>query len=271
VVDELSNNFLHAICESARSVDPKALIVGEVWEDASSKIAYDERKEYFLGGNLDSVTNYPMKNAILNFIKYGDHQGFVNIVNLILDQYPRSVQNNLMNILDTHDTMRAITYLGAEQENIEFTAVDGKYEMNDDEKERGLRLLKLATIMQFTVMGVPTVFYGDEAGLEGMKDPYCRAPYPWGKENTDLIEWYEKLGELRNNKVLIDGDMRIKYADNSVVIYERVKDDNKVIVAINMSHENFDFVVERNMFNFLTGEYISGKITLSPSSAIILC
>jgi len=270
VVDELSNKFLHSICDSARDIDPKALIVGEVWEDASSKISYDERKEYFLGGNLDSVTNYPMKNAILNFIKYGDHQGFVNITNLILDQYPKSVQNNLMNILDTHDTIRALTFLGAENDVYEY-AIDGKYTLNEEERERGVKLLKLATLMQFTVMGVPTVFYGDEAGIEGMKDPYCRTPYPWGNENQDLISWYQKLGELRNNKVLEDGDMKIKYANNGVIIYERIKGDNKIIVAINASHDTFEFIVERNMFNFMTGEYTSGKITLESNQGIVLC
>jgi len=271
VVDELTNKFTHAICESARNVDPNCFIVGEVWEDASSKIAYDERKEYFLGGYLDSVTNYPMKNAILNFIKYGDHQGFVNIINLILDQYPKSIQNNLMNILDTHDTMRAITFLGADNSNLENFTIEGKYTLTPDEYDRGVRLLKLASIMQFTVMGIPTVFYGDEAGIEGMKDPYCRTPYPWGKENTELLEWYKKLGDLRNNKVLEDGDMKIKYANDSIIIYERSKGDKKIIVAVNMSDTDFDFVVERNMFNFLTGEYTSGRINLSPSSAIILC
>lgn len=270
VVDELSNNFLHSICERIKDTDPKSLIVGEVWEDASSKISYDERKEYFLGGNLDSVTNYPMKNAILNYVKYGDAQGFVNTVNLILDQYPKSIQNNLMNILDTHDTTRALTFLGADESCIEYHE-DGNYILTEPERERGIKLLKMATIMQFTVMGIPTVFYGDEAGIEGKADPYCRAPYPWGNENTSLIEWYEKLGELRNNKVLEDGNMSIKYASDSVIIYERTKDDKKVIVACNASHEDFDFVVERNMFNFFTGEYISGKITIEPDTAIVLC
>ena len=158
VVDELSNNFLHAICNATREVDPKALIIGEVWEDASSKIAYDERKEYFLGGNLDSVTNYPMKNAILNFVKNGDHQGFVNIVNLILDQYPKSVQNNLMNILDTHDTLRAITYLGADFNDPDYSETTD-FRLSEEEYDRGKKLLKIASILQYTVMGVPTTVF----------------------------------------------------------------------------------------------------------------
>ena len=270
VVDELTNKFLHAICESARNLDSKALIVGEVWEDASSKISYDERKEYFLGGNLDSVTNYPMKNAILNFIKYGDHQGFVNVTNLILDQYPKSVQNNLMNILDTHDTIRALTFLGADFSNPNYSERE-YYIMSEEERIYGKKLLKLASIMQYTVMGVPTIFYGDEAGVEGTKDPFCRGTYPWGKEDIELIEWYEKLGNLRNNKVLVDGEMKIVYAEDSVVIFERIKGDNKVIVAVNKSKDTFEFIVEKNMMNYFTGEYISGKITLEPDSAIVLC
>lgn len=270
VADELTNNFLHAICESARGIAPKCLIVGEVWEDASSKISYDERKEYFLGGNLDSVTNYPMKNAILNFVKYGDHREFVNVVNLILDQYPKSVQDNLMNILDTHDTVRALTYLGADDNNPDYHA-GGNFVLSEEEMDRGIKLLKLASIMQYTVMGIPTVFYGDEAGIQGMKDPFCRRPYPWGNENIHLIEWYQTLGNLRNNKVLEDGDMKIKYAENGVIVYERTKGENKVIVVVNRSGEDFEFVLERTMCNFFTGEHISGHLTISPDEAMVLC
>ncbi|MGN0961213.1 MAG: glycoside hydrolase family 13 protein [Christensenellales bacterium] len=270
VVDELTNNFIHAICNAIRNIAPKALVVGEVWEDASSKISYDERKEYFLGGNLDSVTNYPMKNAILDFVKTGNVKNFVNTTNLILDQYPKSVQNNLMNILDTHDTIRALTYLGADFNN-PYYSENGNYVLSKDEREKGIKLLKLASIIQYTIMGIPAVFYGDEVGIEGMKDPYCRTPYPWGKENTELLEWYKMLGNLRNNKVLDDGDMNIKYAENGILIYERVKKDNKIIIVVNRSGSDFEFVLERSMCNFFTGEYVSGKLIVENDNALILC
>jgi len=270
VVDELSNNFLHAICERAKSINNKAFIVGEVWEDASTKISYDERKNYFLGGNLDSVTNYPMKNAILDYIKNGNLNHFVSVVNTILDQYPKSVQDNLMNILGTHDTLRVLTYLGADN-GFEDRLDNGDYKLSQEEKDRGLALLKLATIMQYTVMGVPTVFYGDECGLEGMRDPYCRRPYPWGDEDLSLIEWYQKLGDLRKNKVLSNGDMKIKYAENGVLIYERSKDDKKIIVIINKGNEPFKFILNKTMFNYFSEDYVSGKITVDKDSAVVLC
>jgi len=268
VVDELSNNFLKAICKSARDINPKALIVGEVWEDASSKISYEERKEYFLGGNLDSVTNYPMKNAILDFIKYRNLQGLVNTINLIKDQYPKSVQDNLMNILDTHDTMRALTFLGIDEN--EYIDYSYDYKLNSEEKARGIKLLKLATIMQYTVMGIPTVFYGDEAGIEGLRDPFCRKPFPWGEEDLTLTEWYKTLGNLRNNKVLVDGDLNIKYADNGVIVYERSKKDNKIIVIVNRGHEEFEYILDKTMCDYFTGKYISGRQTLAVDEAIVL-
>ena len=266
VVDELSNKFLHAICEAARRINPKAYMVGEVWEDASSKISYNERKEYFLGGNLDGVTNYPMKNAILEYIKFGRVESFVNIINLIKDQYPKSIQNNLMNIIDTHDTIRALTYLGMEN------SVDNNenYKLSISERLEGIKLLKLATIMQYTVMGIPTVFYGDEVGIEGMKDPYCRSTFPWGKEDLTILEWYKNLGNLRNNKVLIDGDLNIKYSQNGILIYERVKKDNKIIVAINRSQADFEFTITKLMCNYFTGENVSGKLLLPKDDALVL-
>ena len=267
VVDELTNNFLHEICQASRRVNPKAFMIGEVWEDASSKISYDERKEYFLGGNLDSVTNYPMKNAILEYVKYGKVDNFVNVVNMIKDQYPKAIQNNLMNIIDTHDTVRAISYFGANLENVSLYE---NYKLTETEKVEGVKLLKLATILQYTVMGLPTVFYGDEAGIEGMKDPYCRATYPWGHEDLDLIEWYKKLGTLRDNKVFDGGDMNIKYAQNGVLIFERVKDDKKVFVAVNRSTDDFEFTLAKSMCNFFTGDYVSGRITLKKDEAVVL-
>lgn len=266
VVDELTNNFLHAICQAARRVNPKAMIIGEVWEDASSKISYDERKNYFLGGNLDSVTNYPMKNAILDFVKHGDVKTFVNTINLIKDQYPKAIQNNLMNILDTHDTARALTYLGLDdginpKQNISLTP---------EQRDRARKLLKLATIMQYTVMGIPTVFYGDEAGLEGTGDPYCRATYPWGSEDSELVEWYKQLGELRNNPVFANGELNIKYAQNGVIAYERGNGDFKAIIIINRGEKPFEFTLMRTMSNYFTNEHISGKITVPCDEALVL-
>ena len=124
--------------------------------------------------------------------------------------------------------------------------------------------------MQYTIMGIPTVFYGDEVGMEGTKDPYCRSTYPWGKEDLVVREWYEKLGNLRNNSVLIDGDMNIKYAKDGILIYERVKGDKKVIVAINLGEEEANLTLTKNMDNFFTREHLSGSVPLKTGTFLVL-
>ena len=265
VADELSNKFLSAICKAARNINPEAIMIGEVWEDASTKISYDERKNYFLGGNLDSVTNYPMKNAILEYVKYGRVENLVNVINLIKDQYPVAIQNNLMNILDTHDSERALTYLGRPDD----VSDRERYILSASDKLKAINLLKLAVMLQYTVMGIPTVFYGDEVGIEGTKDPYCREPFPWDNMELSLLEFYQKMGRLRDNKVLVDGVLNIKYAQDGVLIFERVKNDKKVLVVINRSEQEFDIVLEKTMCNYFTGEYRSGRITIKANDGQI--
>ncbi len=268
VVDELSNKFLYAICSRARRVKNNCMMLGEVWEDASCKLSYGERKNYFLGWYLDSVTNYPMKNAILHFVKFGNEKEFVDTINMILDRYPKEIQNNLMNIIDTHDTARALTYLGVE--NIENVDLNDEYTLTKEERKNGVKLLKLATIMQYTVMGIPTVFYGDEAGLQGTKDPYCRAPYPWGQEDKELLTWYTKLGTLRKKQVFDGGSFDLLYANNGVISYKREKGNNKLIVVINRSKETFEFTITTPMKDYFTSKKIEGKTSLSCDEFLVL-
>jgi len=266
VVDELPNEFLSKICKTTRGIKNDAVIIGEVWEDASCKLCYDTRREYFLGGGLDSVTNYPMKDAILEYVKTGNLDRFVSTICYIKDRYPKKIQDNLMNILGTHDTVRVLTYLG---ESDEYDA-NKSHKLSKEERKKGIKLLKIASAIQYTIMGVPTIYYGDEAGIEGTKDPYNRATYPWGNEEKDLIEWYQYLGKLRNNPVFIDGELRLLYASNSVLIYERVKDDNKVLVAINLSDNDFKFVLNSSMVDYVTREEKSGIIIIPKNEVMIL-
>ncbi len=268
VADELSNKFLKAISSVVKKVDSKAIIVGEVWEDASQKISYGQRKEYFSGKLLDSVTNYPLKDGILEFVKYGSVDTFVNTISFILDQYPSEIQNNLMNILDTHDTLRAITYLGVE--DLSKINVNEQYFLSCEERKKGKELLKIASLMQFTVMGIPTIFYGDEVGLEGTKDPFCRQTYPWGKEDKDLLSWYILLGELRSKKVFDGGEFILLYAKNSVIAYKRQKGKEKIIVVINLSNSNFEFILDTPMKNYFTKQKLSGGVNLNSGDYLVL-
>ncbi|MBE6661715.1 MAG: glycoside hydrolase family 13 protein, partial [Ruminococcaceae bacterium] len=112
VADELSDEFLDELRSVAKKTDGDAFIIGEVWENAADKVAYGKRRRYFRGTQLDSVMNYPLKNAILAFVLEGDAECFYNTVTELYSSYPPFVCDALMNLLGTHDTARILSVLG---------------------------------------------------------------------------------------------------------------------------------------------------------------
>ena len=114
VADELPDEFLDRLTAAAKAENPDALVLGEVWEDASNKTAYGVRRRYLLGRQLDTVMNYPFRDAILGFLLGGDPRAFCETVESILENYPPQCVRLLMNHIGTHDTERALTMLGGE-------------------------------------------------------------------------------------------------------------------------------------------------------------
>ena len=174
-----------------------ALILGEVWEDASAKVSYGHRRRYLLGRQLDSVMNYPFRDAILGFCRGTDASAFFESVFSILEHYPPQVVRLLMNHIGTHDTERALTVLAGEPAAGRGRQWQAGKRLSPEQRDRGLRLMRLASALQFTLPGVPCIYYGDEAGLEGYRDPFNRGCYPWGGEDEGLLSWYRSLGALR--------------------------------------------------------------------------
>jgi len=180
VADELPDLFLDRLFEAVAEEDPEAYLLGEVWEDASRKWSHGGRRRFLLGGQLHSVMNYPLANAILRFAREAAAEQLAEAVLSQLEHYPPCAVAGLMNHIGTHDTPRALTRLLA-------TA----------ELDHALSRLKLCAALQYTLPGNPCVYYGDEAGLQGAKDPFNRACYPWGREDEGLLAWYRTLGALR--------------------------------------------------------------------------
>lgn len=232
VADELPDEFIEALYKRAKEADRAAFIIGEVWEDATNKFAYGVRRKYLLGGQMDSVMNYPFRSAILDFVKNRDSQLFEDRLFDILENYPPQVVSCLMNSISTHDTERAITFFGVENE---VKPEDyGRYILSCEEYERGKRGLLLATFLQFTLPGIPSVYYGDEVGLDGFKDPYSRKTYPHGKEDYEILGFYKRLGKIRNeNKKDFSGGLIPKINHNGFFAYER----GSLLCVINLSGE----------------------------------
>jgi 4-alpha-glucanotransferase len=210
VADELPDPFIKQIRQVMKSVNPESILIGEVWEDASNKISYSEKRT-FLMGEL--------------------HQFLMSIY----ENYPREVFFSTMNLVGSHDVARILTLLG--------DGVSGEHlNESDKEKERlapkqrkmGIDRLKTLTLVQMTFPGVPCIYYGDEAGMEGYSDPYNRGPYPWGKEDNELQAWYKKIIGLRNKYIALQGgDWLPLFAQGDVYGYMRSKENEWLAVIIN--------------------------------------
>ncbi len=223
VADELPDLFLDRLTAAAKGEKEDALVLGEVWEDASNKSAYGVRRRYLLGGQLDTVMNYPFRDAVLGFMLGADPRDFQETVENIVENYPPQCLHLLMNHLGTHDTERILTMLGGEAAGGRGREWQAAQRLTHEQRALALQRLRLAALIQYLLPGVPCIYYGDEAGLEGYRDPFCRGTYPWGREDASLIQWYKTLGEMRlsHQDILAEGAYRTLKAEGNLLVFER--------------------------------------------------
>lgn len=267
VADELPNVFLDRAAHAAKAANPDALMLGEVWEDASNKVAYGNRRRYLQGGQLDSVTNYPFKEDILNFVRSGDAARLNDTVNVLINNYPKDVLDSLMNILDTHDTARILSVLG---DSGDTTTREKRACAKVQDLPEAIKRLKMATILQYTLPGVPCVYYGDEAGLEGFEDPFNRRCYPWENRNREILRWYKKLGAIRTAErpVLSDGVYRRIVAGDGVLAFSRSNGVEKLIVIVNNGGKVYTFADGEEYTDLMTMKPFKGKV--QPGTGVIV-
>mgnify|MGYP000017600206 FL=1 len=234
VADELPDGFLDEFRRAVKEESEQNFILGEVWEDASNKVSYGARRKFLLGGQLDSVMNYPFRQGILEYLRTRDSGLLMEAVLSICENYPRPALRVLMNHIGTHDTERAITYLAGEPDKGYGREWQAGKRLSEGQRAHGLTLLRLASLLQYTLPGIPCLYYGDEAGMEGYRDPFNRGCYPWGHEDRSLIGWYQKLGALRQScPCLADGDFVPMACDGPVAAYLRTGKHTSLFTAVN--------------------------------------
>ncbi|MBQ7400293.1 MAG: glycoside hydrolase family 13 protein [Clostridia bacterium] len=267
VADELSENFLEELNRAAKQEKKDALIIGEVWENAADKVSYGKRRKYFRGGQLDSVMNYPVKYAIIDFVKDKNAEKFYNSVTDIYSSYPQCCSDVLMNLVGSHDTERILTILGGESPEGKTNAELSTKKMTPEQLSDGIRKLKVASVLQFTLPGIPMIYYGDEAGLEGYHDPFCRKPYPWGRENTELVNHYTRLSHIKREEAsLCNSPLEFVIHNDGLVVYKR----GDITVAVNTSDSEKCLELKGKYTELLCGKAEKNEISLSPMSAKIL-
>ncbi len=239
VADELPDEFIDHLAQAAKEEFPDALVLGEVWEDASNKTAYGVRRRYLLGGQLDTVMNYPFRDAVLGFLLGESPLQFFETVEGILENYPPPCIRLLMNHIGTHDTERAITILAGEPAGQNGREWQSAHSLSPQQRALGVKRMKLASLLQFTLPGVPCIYYGDEAGAQGYKDPFNRTAFPWGREDQELLSWYRTLGALRREyrSILAEGEFLPLAAEEDLLLYLRQSVLNgkreSLLVAVN--------------------------------------
>lgn len=237
VADELPDGFIDNLRTAAKAEKSDAVILGEVWEDASNKTAYGIRRRYLLGKQFDSIMNYPFREAILGFMTGMKAADSIEIILDILENYPPQVTRMLMNHIGTHDTVRALTVIAGEPLRGNSRQWQSETRLTEEQRAVGLSRMRLASLMQYTLPGVPCIYYGDEAGMEGYRDPFNRACYPWGREEQSLVEWYRMLGKLRQEcSALKDGEFEPVYVDGCMA-YLRKGEKDSLLCAFNPTDE----------------------------------
>lgn len=235
VADELPDFVVKAIHRAARCEKPDSVIIGEVWEDASRKIAYDVRRYHVLGGHCDGVMNYPIRSAILDYLLGADGEWFRRAVEEQRQNYPRWAFYSGMNSLGTHDVARAITILGMGSGCGDRTKEwRSKHRMSKEERALGEARLRLGSLLLYALPGSPTVYYGDEVGMEGFEDPFNRQTFPWGQEDNDLHAWFTALGRARKElKALRRGELEWLCCRGPVAAFARTLAGETVVACTN--------------------------------------
>ncbi len=220
-----------AFRKAVKATNPNAAIIGEDWNDPTN----DNGVNWMTGTTWDSTMNYPFRNDVISFFRgsYNDGnvqnyainaQTFGSQLMQMLEEYPKPAMYAEMNLLGSHDTERILTILEGAPDAPSISAnQQAFFKPTAAQQANGIKKLELVSDFQYGFVGVPMIYYGDEAGMIGYKDPLDRGTYPWGHVNQSLINYFVKLGQIRaSHPVLQSGGFQPLYAKGQTYIFARM-------------------------------------------------
>ncbi len=237
VADELPDEFIAYLRCAIKSCNPDSVLLGEVWENAATKCdGRGIRRRYVDGNELDSVMNYVFRDAVVAFLR-GEITAYSCEAELseLISDYPKPFLRAQLNILGSHDTQRIITVLGgAPGRDALSRSRQAEFKLTEEARNIGKKRYKLALMIQLTYIGVPCIYYGDEVGLMGMADPFCRGTYPWGREDEELLKTVMLLCNARkDNEALLKGDCFVYAAERNALVIIRAFESRVAVCAVN--------------------------------------
>ena len=273
VADELPDDFVHGIHQAVRETDPNAIVIGEVWEDGSTKMAYGVRRKHILGGHCDGLMNYPFRNGLLGYLMGGDAVHFKNAMETLRENYPPFAFHSAMNFLGTHDTPRILTLLGyggdGQDHDKDWRAA---YFLTPEQYLLGRTKLMLGALVLFAFPGSPMIYYGDEAGMEGFEDPFNRRTYRWEMTDGVLHAWYTKLGQARKKLVsLRRGSLRWGRTEGKMLSFLREGEGEPVLAAVNVGKAPEPITLPWPAEDWMSGLKLpAGPVALPPMTGWLL-
>ncbi len=242
VADELPDSFIRNIHDTLKEADPDNLLIGEVWEDASNKYSYGLPRSYFEGDELDGTMNYPLRDNAIDFcLGKESAEMFCRKMKSLQENYPPQAYYSCLNLIGGHDCERILSVLG------QYTPAEGDHYRGDgtfmprgaalymdgDQYKMARARLKMLSALQYVMPGVPCIYYGDEAGMQGSKDPDNRRTYPWKREDQDLLYHYRMLGLIYSgHTALKDGSFEIHSKDGCLFII-RSNETETILTIVN--------------------------------------
>ena len=251
VADELPDEFIAFLRKKLKSLDPDGVLLGEVWEDATLKEGFGTRRKYALGQELDSVMCYPFTSAVCDFLLYRtDAYGLYSRLMSLRENYPKPFYDAQLNLLGSHDTVRILSVLsGAPHRDALTRPEQAEYKLTDEQLQRGRKRLSIAVILQMACPGVPCIYYGDEAGMTGMADPFNRGAYPWGSEDTELLALYTRLTSARRSSAALrSGGACMAALSPDVFALIRTDKTGSAIALVNRSENAAVVELSREVF-----------------------
>ncbi len=277
VANEVSDETWQNFRESVKALDSEAVIIGEIWADAT---------RYLLGDMYDSVMNYVFRDAVAGFARGylinrdnkaelwdNDYTASdaITTLEILRERYPEEAFYAMMNLVGSHDTARILSYLDDVEDDRYQKDIANNFPMYETTSERAKQLQYVVAFIQFTYAGAPTIYYGDEIGMTGCDDPDDRRAFEWGKGQKDLVEWYATLAAIRAEyPALRTGSVEPFAPDRDVMGYVRSDAENTLIVLVNRSSSDKTITRDGTYVDLISGETFSGTVTVPAYRGVIL-